>query len=330
MIKFISCALSLILPIIAGELIARMLIPSHSLNVRIISHRDITEKAHIYSVMDSSGPHGVRLVPNQTSLIKDHFLSHKDVLIESNMMGLRGPELGEKQKGETRLLVLGDSITFQDYLPFDETWTVMLGKKLGPNVTVINAGLPGASLSDEFYHFTEIRDGVQPDVILIGLYLNDAQNSEAFYAKPRRWYESVLWRLLIQNFVTPQSQGLVWTVPPPAFTEGAEYDWGLGWNYDAWNKILNALQAFKTWGTPVEVMLFPVRYQAEGKIDDLPQQYFANTCTAAQLRCLDLLPSLKANYREGLFYDHCHPTQAGNEIIVNAVVPWLQGKEATK
>jgi hypothetical protein len=54
--------------------------------------------------------------------IRNHTISGLDVAIETNAYGFRGPELGAPEPGRTRVLVLGDSITWGDYLPVEEVY----------------------------------------------------------------------------------------------------------------------------------------------------------------------------------------------------------------
>jgi hypothetical protein len=123
-------------------------------------------------VIDWSGHHGVRLHPGVRATIRNHVLSRQDVVIETNSLGLRHPELAPKAADEFRVLVLGDSITFCDYVSFEDSYTAQLERRFdrgGRRIVVINAGLPGASASDELYHYLEIRDAVDPDLVLVGM-----------------------------------------------------------------------------------------------------------------------------------------------------------------
>ncbi|MCX6349325.1 MAG: hypothetical protein NTV79_07490 [Candidatus Aureabacteria bacterium] len=68
-------------------------------------------------------PQGRRLIPGSRVLIKNHRISGQDVLMEVNSLGFRDSELPPtKEKDELRVLVLGDSITWADYLPREETY----------------------------------------------------------------------------------------------------------------------------------------------------------------------------------------------------------------
>ena len=68
----------------------------------------------------------LRLKRNVNLLIKNHQLSHMDVEISTNSLGLRYEELEKKTADHFRILVLGDSITLGDYVPYEETYPAFL------------------------------------------------------------------------------------------------------------------------------------------------------------------------------------------------------------
>lgn len=315
-------------------------------------------------LLDWSGPHGVRLHPGVRATIHNHILSRRDLIIETNSIGLRHPELEQKTAGELRILVLGDSITFGDYLPFDETYSALLEQRLagGPGrIRVINAGVPGASASDELYHYLEIRDAVDPDLVLLAMYLNDAQNSQRFYARSLpEPYASSRFASWIVNRVAALRVRL-WsdeTIPEidPAWHErfrggkrlqsgdmlhdqrafdfeiyNAHGDFGLAWNPQSWivlERIVRTLAlAAREREQRVGAFLFPVHLQVKGTVEDFtPQESFLTMCRMLDLPCLDLVPALRetwaASGRE-LYYDHCHLTPDGNAVVSEALAKWL-------
>lgn len=315
-------------------------------------------------LLDWSGQHGIRLNPGVRATIHNHSLSHNDVVIETNSLGLRHPELGPKSDDEFRILVLGDSITFGDYVAFDETYPALLERRLEgrrPQVTVINAGLPGASTSNELFHYLEIADAVDPDLVLVGMYLNDSQNSGRFYARSlREPYASS--RLL--TFLANRIEVLrldMWSdevIPEidPAWHEefrgdrrlrtgdmwndkdsfdyeiyNAHKDFGLAWNPDSWTILERIMSTFSTAaqqnGHPFAVFLLPIHIQVKGMVEDFyPQQNFVTMCEYLELTCLDLVPSLRADWQAHqteLYFDHCHMTPHGNSVVADALVEWL-------
>jgi hypothetical protein len=65
-------------------------------------------------------PAGTRLRANMRVKILNERLTKRDIDIETNSLGYRNRELQEKTL--TRVLFLGDSITFEDYAQEAETW----------------------------------------------------------------------------------------------------------------------------------------------------------------------------------------------------------------
>ncbi|NNE08101.1 MAG: SGNH/GDSL hydrolase family protein [Gemmatimonadetes bacterium] len=119
-------------------------------------------------------PASIRLVSSQFQL---------------NTQGLRDYEIPvEKSAGETRVLCLGDSFTWGQMVELDETYAKCLERDLrasmpGRKLTVINSGRLGWNTADEYEWF--LREGVryEPDVVVVGFCLNDAE--EDHYALAR-------------------------------------------------------------------------------------------------------------------------------------------------
>jgi lysophospholipase L1-like esterase len=364
---------SLLGTLLVAEVIARLVLPPPQLvEVEPATIREgipgPTEEREqeqgIDVVIDWSGPHGVRLYPNLRATIRNHTVSRRDVIIETNELGLRHPPLGPKGKDEFRVLVLGDSITFGDYVAFSETVTAQLERRLEGGrrkVVVINAGLPGTSTSDELYHYLEIRDAVDPDLVLVGMYLNDAHVGGRFYArtlsKPFASSRLMSWivnrvEALRLKFWSDQ------TIPEidPDWREGfrdgrdlhsgnmmhdrdgfefeiynAHDDFGLAWNPQSWVVLERVMQtlvlAARQRRHDIAAFLFPVHIQILGTVEDYrPQQSFLRMCRSLDLACLDLVPALRADWwqqRTELYLDHCHMTTHGNWVVADALAEWL-------
>jgi hypothetical protein len=122
---------------------------------------------------------GRRLHPNRVVTIQNHRLSKKEVLIETNSLGYRNPEIGKKTG--PRFLFLGDSITFADYLNEEETFVRRVESKArnaGRSWETINAGVGAISLKNELAILVESGLGLEPDVVVLCFYLNDFQWSK--------------------------------------------------------------------------------------------------------------------------------------------------------
>ena len=121
---------------------------------------------------------GRRLRANTYVLIQNHALSKREVEIRTNSLGYRSPEITTKTR--PRVLFLGDSITFGDWLPEEETFvrlTQTIADQNGCRWETINAAVGGASLHDELAVLKETGLTVKPDVVVLGFYLNDFQTS---------------------------------------------------------------------------------------------------------------------------------------------------------
>jgi lysophospholipase L1-like esterase len=286
---------------------------------------------------------GARLRPNSVARIEEHPLSGFDFTIKTNGQGFRHPPLGAKADGETRVLFLGDSITFGGYLPAWLTIPAFTAKELRASravpepFQVINAAIGGLDAENELAILVETGASVQPDVVLVGLYLNDA--FESLYLRSTRlpdalaWSDFLAWSahrvdLLRQDSLARGAEGRrgrelardlalfrerfpvsdePWETHDGGFNrrvEAAFHDWGYAWSDAYWTKIARTLELMRgvtrEQGARLAVVLFPVRYQVErAGLRDEPQREFASLMAELELPHLDLLPELRAHYADG-------------------------------
>jgi lysophospholipase L1-like esterase len=92
-------------------------------------------------------------------------------------MGLRERELPPKVPSERRLLILGDSFTFGHGVEGLEAYPQRIEEVLRaegqPELTVVNAGVPGYGTRQETLWFERILNQVLPDAVLLGFFVND-------------------------------------------------------------------------------------------------------------------------------------------------------------
>jgi lysophospholipase L1-like esterase len=125
-----------------------------------------------------STPAGRRLRPNARVVIMDHELSKRRIEIETNSLGFRNREIGPKRG--TRILFLGDSLTFGDYLAEEETFVRRvedMARQDARSWETINAGVGAVSLQNELAILVESGLGLKPDVVALCFYLNDFAES---------------------------------------------------------------------------------------------------------------------------------------------------------
>jgi len=366
------------LALVCGEVAARVFLPPQprvevagvaAVQAAAGPVRQAEQERGIDTVIDWSGHRGVRLRPNTHATIRNHVLSRQDVVLEINSLGLRYPELGPRAAGEFRVLMLGDSITFGDYVPAQETipgaLEALTAGRSRP-IRFINAGLPGAGTQDEFYHYLELRNHVQPDLVLVNMYLNDGQSGQhGFYARrvppPFDRSRLLVWlsrRLTAFNLDVWQQlsvegqTGVEWREEfragrnlrsgdmyhdAEAFdfeVYNAALDFGLAWNQTVWERQTQLVDLFEGEvtgaGSRFAALLLPIHIQVKGTVPDRrPQESFARMCRGLGLTCFDTLPGLQQSWREQqqeMYYDHCHLTAHGNLIAAREILRWLDAE----
>ncbi len=290
-------------------------------------------------------PTGRRLRPGVSGAITRHHLSRTDIAFSTNSLGYRDEEIGEKGDRDYRILVLGDSITLGDFVEADQTYPALIERYLnednareldGRNVQVINAGVGAIDLQNEFAILLETGVTVEPDIVLVGLYLNDAYHSQVLkitrLSPALSWSHFLrvasMWLDVFRDRYVYEGSGLRdegaierererfianhpvaegdWKTSREAFHATIVEkigDWGYAWTADFWQKIVPILELMKQVGNDrgfrVAVMLLPVRHQVQSDLlMDEPQQEFERHMTELGLAHLDLLPSLRQKYED--------------------------------
>lgn len=121
-----------------------------------------------------------------------------------NSHGLRNREFPlQKPEHTFRIVTLGDSFTYGLGLKSEETYVKQLEALLNTQrdahetrYEVLNAGVPGYNTHQEFIHLQEVGMPFNPDLILVGFVLNDAEigyfglktmSGEDWRMKAKRW-----------------------------------------------------------------------------------------------------------------------------------------------
>jgi len=96
--------------------------------------------------------------------------------VEINSHGFRGPEVALAAPGRTRIVALGDSVTFGNDLAYAETWPAVLERELrasGQAVDVLDLGLGGYDTTQEVATLEELGLAFQPAHVILGFCVND-------------------------------------------------------------------------------------------------------------------------------------------------------------
>jgi len=115
---------------------------------------------------------GYKLSPN---FIGTHSIYNKISEVRTNLKGLRDDREYSYEKGNsTRILILGDSLTFGNGVDVEESYPEYLRELYkDENVEVINLAVPGYGINNEYLSFIEEGFKYNPDIILIEYVTND-------------------------------------------------------------------------------------------------------------------------------------------------------------
>lgn len=112
-----------------------------------------------------------------------------DSAIETNSLGLRGPEIGAREPGELRVLLLGDSFVAGFEVEQPETFAALLetrlARRLGAPVRVINAAVRGYGTDQSYLWFRERGRALGADVVAAVFSANDFDDNVTLHRARR-------------------------------------------------------------------------------------------------------------------------------------------------
>jgi len=129
--------------------------------------------------------------------------------IKVNALGLRDRDRDRRKPPATRrVLFLGDSMVFGTGVEMGERCSDRLEALLGPGVEVLNAGVGGWGIDQEFLYLTHDGFGLQPDVVILGLcvendVLNDLLPHQLFGTAPKPRFVHRDGRLVLEPAAPP-------------------------------------------------------------------------------------------------------------------------------
>lgn len=93
--------------------------------------------------------------------------------LKTNNFGLRNNYDIELESSKKRVLAIGDSFTFGPYLSNKETYTYYLEEKYNHEVEILNAGLPGSTVTHQANYIYNKGIKLNPDLIILQVLSND-------------------------------------------------------------------------------------------------------------------------------------------------------------
>jgi hypothetical protein len=288
--------------------------------------------------------------------------SGREVNFRTNSLGFRGGEVQvAKPAGTVRILMLGDSIVLSSFLPEEETFVNLVEKILASRhkVEVINAAMNDIGLRDEIEILKETGLKLKPDIVFLGFFENDSRPPWGFqneyYTLPPRlvmtskvlekysyFYKWIWMRILVTHFKSKRSVTRFdylkdwkrgeWRTDQTAYQnliKAADLDFGAGWDQKAWLTIYSDLDELRAIAAKnnfkLVIAVFPVSIQVQSQFgDDYPQKKMKEYCQKNNIPLLDLLPVLRPHKDEDIFFDLCHYTPQGNQIIAPTIAEFLE------
>jgi len=285
---------------------------------------------------------------------RGYFDGQNSVEIDINSLGLRGPEVTTaKPAGVFRILGLGDSFTHGEGVRDGDTFLRRLEKRLDGapardgtkrSVQVLNAGVAGYNTADEVTYL-EHRwlDLLDPDLVLITFFLNDAYSDEAFLhagqemglhlAQPEGLaQESYLWDLIqhtirvrqVSRQISEFYRSHYFSDAHKFLAEGTvthDIDWDV-----SRAALGRAAELTSARGKKLVVAVFPelIDLDASYPFRDI-HAVVMEACKELGIPAVDLLPAFLGHRARDLWVhetDH-HPNEAGHAIAEQAIEQFL-------
>jgi lysophospholipase L1-like esterase len=242
----------------------------------------------------------------------------------TNMDGFRGPEWGPRRPGVARVVVLGDSYTFgwgvRDDEPYPERAEALLRAE-GRAVEVLNLGVPGYNTELEFELLRRALPRYEPDVVVLGYAVNDAEPQSTVPVPPRvRYRDAVSWmwedaKSLLNRGLPPGRRFHIRKLEP-----SMDYADGFQRGSEKWQTSRLALRAMarlcEERHVPLVVLVLPDTTQAFGfgYPDFVVHEAVASWTGEIGVRTVDLLtPLLGRDHLDYMVPGDGHPNARAHE-----------------
>lgn len=239
-----------------------------------------------------------------------------------NTEGLRDHEHTlRKRAGVQRVACLGDSVTMGWSIRPREAWPQMLEElaaSRGRDLDVMNVALGGWSTRQELTAYRRIARRYRPDLVLLGVCLNDIPEMQNNLSRPSPWLAQLhRHSALVRRVVGAQRREIgdveeLFTLPDsPKVRQG-------------WERLFAEVRELRD---EVEadrgrfaVLVFPFRFQVTPQAPPpVAQRTMADFCRREGIPLLDPLPAL-AHLGTSAFLDYDHFNPAGSRLVAEQVL----------
>jgi lysophospholipase L1-like esterase len=286
--------------------------------------------------------------------------THAGVPVAFNQYGLRDRERSlEPAARTTRILVLGDSVTFGMGVPLEQTYPALtealLNAALGPgarSVEVLNFGIPGYNTLHSLAQLREVGLTFRPDIVVVGFLYNDVELSNRQRQESASSGESSpgapsLGRTLKSSinagvlYLKQNSHFFAWLTPRlgmalrplgfSGFGQVGEYKDQYADSHPDWQRMRTALLQMRALGDEhgfdLALMIIPAMARFDEAGYPLRDYHEAVAAFGAQsgIPTLDLLPAFWGldGSRFWISPTDGHPNAAAHQIMAEALAGFL-------
>jgi len=254
---------------------------------------------------------------------KVKMLRRRQFLVSTNQYGMRGPDF-ELEPSGTRILCLGDSVTFGWGVTYEQSYPALLAQKLG--VEVINAGVPGMKPHMMGPHGQKLAVKLKPDLILF------AARPYLMHPHPYQSYKEAIDRI---QRAAPATRIAV-LLPPLSTFDGHAHDPN--------NKellelkkvlgdtpILDLTKAFRE-NTPKKGVTMIFQNGVSYMVQWPERKVLVEVKTGRPRLPKEFTAKFEADpegevIKEPLFFDGGHPDAEGLVIFAKTVATWIQSEQ---
>jgi lysophospholipase L1-like esterase len=218
-----------------------------------------------------------------------------------NSLGFREREIPPKSD-KYRIVVIGDSFTWGQGIERSERFSDLMQAALGPGYEVYNFAIPGDNMPEHLMRLDKALT-VQPDFILLEIYINDFETTEMVRPKsypllPTALHEEMMRSSLLYSMLQGQ-----WVHVQEALGISESYPHYMARNLadesepnarKAYGQLHQFFVRARLAGVPSGAVLFPAPDELGPRGTRYPFGYLhkgvQETCSAEWVPCLDLLP----------------------------------------
>ncbi len=280
----------------------------------------------------------------------DEVADHTPFAVERryNSRRFRGPEIGPKRPAATRIVVIGDSFTEGMGVRENDAYPRVLEAVLNADRDgersweVLNCGRRGWDFPAIHDTFDEVMEH-QPDIVLFGMVLNDAEQSKAFAQRQARLNDWILDRSRMSREERPGPGLLDFRLV--SFVRSRVEGYRVGrdtsrWyrdmyrepNREGWERTQDHLRQMngrmRERGGHLLVALWPLLIGLESSYPFAGvSETIERFCLEAGIPFHDLLPALSGRPSASLWVhpvDH-HPNQVAHRLAAESLAPAVRG-----